>query len=231
MVDLNSAGFIVATAMLAALLLVALAAFVHQWRRMHKRNSACPPDVPCTSRADDESDQEDGEDEDVMVTEEVIPLPMDPEVLGYVRCPRGAPCDLWGGHDHDHDHDHDRERGHEKYLTVTDNAQPRAALHSATGVVELATMEEVVRATRQPRSVMLMYSANCGHCTAMKPAYASAAAQAGCPFYAVDALHVPSIVETYKLAGFPTVFKFEQGRMVAEYSGDRSAPDLLLFSQ
>lgn len=236
-INLNSVGFIVASALMALLLCMALLAFIKQWQRMQKRNSACPPDVECNTRQEEQP-----KEEEVTVTEEVIPV--EPDVFGFVRCPRGTPCDIWDHNEHDRHHHrrqikgdyqdsmHSGESSREiAVASVAGNDSEGAALFSQTGMVELSTISEVFGATKRPKAVILMYATGCGHCTAMKPAYDTAAKQASCPFYAVDAVKVPDIVEKFKLSGFPTIFKFEQGRLAAEYSGDRSAADLLLFSQ
>ena len=258
--DTDIIAYITVASIMAIIFMVALMALVRQWRRLHRGKSACPANVPCTAgqakhdNSDEASDSEDDSVEEVIVSEEVVHRPHD--VVGYVRCPRGEPCtgDLWedwcpcgpgcqcgrecpcraGG-------PCTCNRGAEKAKcgchgqaarVAVENVGTRGvALHSPTGVEEVTSIQDLKRLVNQKRAVVLMYETGCGHCTAMKPAYEAAAHKAACPFLAIDAQNVPEIVEMYHLSGFPTVLKFETGKMVAEYRGDRSEPDLVLFSQ
>lgn len=104
------------------------------------------------------------------------------------------------------------------------------SLHSQPGATLCHSISEVNTAANSRDALILFYSTGCPPCEAFKPVYHKVAKTASIPFYAVDAVQVPDIVNRYNLVGFPTVFKFSNGQIVAEYQGDRSENDLLLFS-
>jgi len=87
-----------------------------------------------------------------------------------------------------------------------------------------------VESSLKKDGVLLVHMQGCPPCEALKPTYEKIAPRAQVPFYAVDAIRVPDIVNRFNLVGFPTIFKFSRGRIVAEYQGDRSEKDLLLFA-
>lgn len=87
-----------------------------------------------------------------------------------------------------------------------------------------------VEAAMKGEGVILMHMKGCPPCEALKPRFFHAAPRAQIPFYAVDAVRVPDIAQRYNLVGYPSVFRFSNGRVVSEYRGDRSEEDLLLFA-
>lgn len=188
----------------AVLLLLGVCALVRQWRTAKK--SGCPADVPCTGA---------GDLPDITAKEEVYTPPPPPAELPI------EPSN-WNKLN--------------KFRMEPDPEE--RAIRSALGdalrggppsVGECHTAVEVAEAARNG-GVVLFYATGCGPCNAFKPVYAAAAARAPLPFYAVDGMAVPEVVQRYNLAGFPTVYKFSGGKIVAQYSGDRTEGDLLMWA-
>lgn len=223
----------VVTAVLVVLFLAALLAFVRQWRRMRRAKTTCPHNQPCAEA--DQADLSEVHEQHVVEAQEraddddFASGDADDDLGG---CPmyglRGAPCtpDMYGHSSSNHSQEAPPTALRHKA------AKPKRAgqvVPQAGQVHECGTLGELEDAIRS-NSVVLMYATGCGHCSAMKPAFESAAVQARVPFYAVDAVQVPELVNRYNLAGFPTIFRFAGGRVVEEYSGDRSARDFVLFA-
>ena len=81
-----------------------------------------------------------------------------------------------------------------------------------------------------PRATVLFYASWCQHCHTMLPEYAEAARQQpGATLARVQCDEQQELVSSHDLRGFPTVLRFEEGRVTQEYSGDRSASDLARF--
>lgn len=204
----------VAVIVLIVLLCLACCAFIRHRRRRVQRIGGCPSNVQCSgappvmpSVEDEPQDEPQAMPQPEWHEPEVQPF----EPSGPTRC-GWAPCssDMY-------------------------TAMPQAApvLHRGppgAGATECRTLQEVVNATQQQNAVVLMYATGCGPCNAFKPTYYQAATQARVPFYAVDAMAVPDLINRYNLVGFPSVFKFSNGRIVGEYSGNRTLGDLLMFA-
>jgi len=194
---------------LLALFLVAVTAFMRQWcRRNRITGRGCPPNVPCsmapTAMPDDRSVEviRDAPD-DAAVVVEVSPYM--PKTCG------GAPCspDMY---------------------QIGSSAAP--TLHRGpghAGCTECKSLSELEAACRKD-AVVLFHMAGCPPCQAFKPTFFQAATRATVPFYAIDAMAVPDVVNRYPLAGFPSVFKFSNGKIVAKYEGNRTESDLLMFA-
>jgi thiol-disulfide isomerase/thioredoxin len=107
---------------------------------------------------------------------------------------------------------------------------PLAALTGGPpALTECRSAVEVAEAARNG-GVVLFYATGCGPCQAFKPVFSAAAVRAPVPFFAVDAMAVPDVIQRYNLAGFPTVFKFSGGKIVGQYAGDRTEGDLLMWA-
>lgn len=72
----------------------------------------------------------------------------------------------------------------------------------------------------------------CGHCTQAKPAFSELAAalkNSDINVYAVDAAENPKVADIAGIQSLPTYKIFANGKMLAEYTGDRSTADMLSF--
>lgn len=195
---------------LLALFLVALSAFIRQWNRRNRASGmGCPPNVPCNTMPASMPDDRSVEvmrdvPEDAAVVIEVNPYM--PKSCG------GAPCSP------------------DMYRS---NPPPRAmgsaALHRGPGAVECRSLSELEAACKKD-AVVLFHMTGCGPCQAFKPTFFQAATRATVPFFAIDSMAVPDVINRYNLTGFPTVMRFSNGKIVAEYQGNRTEGDLLLFA-
>lgn len=185
----------------AVLLLLGVCALVRQWRSAKK--SGCPADVPCTG-ADELPDITAQEEQEYAPPPPPAELPIEPSNWHKFNKFRMAPDPVAQG-----------------IRNVLAGGPP--------GVGECRTAVEVAEAARNG-GVMLFYATGCGPCNAFKPVYAAAAERAPVPFYAVDGMAVPEVIQRYSLAGFPTVYKFSGGKIVGQYSGDRTEGDLLMWA-
>lgn len=79
------------------------------------------------------------------------------------------------------------------------------------------------------KSVVAFTAPWCGHCKAMKPALAEAAAKSSVKFYEISHKSAGDLLAKYSIKGFPEVIRFENGR-ATKYSGDRSASSLVKFA-
>lgn len=196
---------------LLALFLMAISAFSKQWRRRNLvSGKGCPANVPCSVAAPPAMPMEDVQvirdaPDDAAVVVEVSPYM--PKSCG------GAPCspDLY-----------------------QINPQKTPVLHrgpgSASGMaIECTSLAQLESACKQD-AVVLFHMTGCGPCQAFKPTFYQAATKAMVPFFAIDAMTVPDVVNRYNLVGFPSIFKFSNGKIVAEYKGNRTEGDLLMFA-
>jgi thiol-disulfide isomerase/thioredoxin len=94
---------------------------------------------------------------------------------------------------------------------------------------DTATFNKVALQQKQPVLVAFMMN-GCGHCERMKSAYAEAAKNAKIPLAAIIGAD-QQLLQKYEIRGFPTVLLFRGGEMVKKYMGDRSAADLVRFTE
>ncbi|GAM20669.1 hypothetical protein SAMD00019534_038440 [Acytostelium subglobosum LB1] len=84
-----------------------------------------------------------------------------------------------------------------------------------------------------PKTIIMFYSPNCGHCEKMKPAYAEASIIAQDnklgDFASFDCSVERSVCEKYQVQGFPTMIYFSKGKDTYNYDGDRSVTDLVAW--
>lgn len=74
----------------------------------------------------------------------------------------------------------------------------------------------------------------CGHCHDMAPHVKKAQAvlkRASVPVYAVDAEKNSTIIETFKVTGFPELFFLGKDRRLRKYKGPRTAEGILAFAR
>jgi protein disulfide-isomerase-like protein len=87
-----------------------------------------------------------------------------------------------------------------------------------------------------PSVLVMFYAPWCGHCQAMRPAFASAASVmktkniAGV-LAAVDAVAEASLASRYAIKGFPTIKYFKGGKEAFDYELSRSAQDFINFME
>ena len=120
-----------------------------------------------------------------------------------------------------------------RFRRASDGSPPRAAapalvVSSGTAVHDVDDLAAWLR--ENPRATVLFYASWCNHCHAMLPEYDKAAEQAPTATLGrVQCDNQQELVSSYKLRGFPTVLRFENGEVIQQYSGDRSASDLARF--
>lgn len=94
------------------------------------------------------------------------------------------------------------------------------------------TFDEVIK-TKEATLVMF-YAPWCGHCKAMKPAFAEAAAKlhekkSNCLLAAVDATVETTLSSKLSVKAFPTLKFFRNGNYIMEYEKGRSVDDIVQF--
>jgi len=94
------------------------------------------------------------------------------------------------------------------------------------------TFQDIVL-TNKKDCVAAFISRNCGHCTAMKPAFEQAANQSLIPFLLVEqAVAQPAgLLEKYKVEGFPTIIRFSGGLPVGYFKDARTPENLIKFAK
>uniref|UniRef100_A0A2L2Y1B4 Protein disulfide-isomerase A5 n=1 Tax=Parasteatoda tepidariorum TaxID=114398 RepID=A0A2L2Y1B4_PARTP len=94
------------------------------------------------------------------------------------------------------------------------------------------TFDDVINAASS--SLVMFYAPWCGHCKAMKPAFAEAAAKlkeknVDCILAAVDATVERSLATKHSIKAFPIVKYFSHGKLIAEYNKGRTVEDIVQF--
>lgn len=94
------------------------------------------------------------------------------------------------------------------------------------------TFQDIVL-TNKKDCVAAFISRNCGHCTAMKPAFEQAANQSMIPFLLVEqAVAQPAgLLEKYQVQGFPTIIRFSGGLPVGYFKETRTPENLIKFAK
>lgn len=94
------------------------------------------------------------------------------------------------------------------------------------------TFQDIVL-TNKKDCVAAFISRNCGHCTAMKPAFEQAANQSMIPFLLVEqAVAQPAgLLEKYQVQGFPTIIRFSGGLPVGYFKEARTPENLIKFAK
>lgn len=87
---------------------------------------------------------------------------------------------------------------------------------------------------KQDSVLVMFYAPWCGHCNAMKPAYAEAASllkvnKVQGVLATVDATIERGLQAKFEVKGFPTLKYFRNGKFVADYSKQRTVDDLVSF--
>ena len=95
-----------------------------------------------------------------------------------------------------------------------------------------ATFDEVMSAS--PSALVMFYAPWCGHCKAIKPAYAEAAAamkEQDIPgaLVAVDATKETELSKRFSVSGYPTLRYFAGGVLQYDYGYGRTAEDIVNF--
>ena len=104
---------------------------------------------------------------------------------------------------------------------------------TANNVRHLENTEEFYKTIRKEKKPMLVmfYAPWCGHCTRMKPEFASAATKlkgkAVLAGMNVDNQNSYQVRADYNITGFPTVLYFEKGEKVYDYWGERTETGIL----
>ena len=104
---------------------------------------------------------------------------------------------------------------------------------TANDVRHIETTEEFYKTIRKEKKPMLVmfYAPWCGHCTRMKPEFASAATQlkgkAVLAGMNVDNQNGYQVRADFNITGFPTVLYFEKGEKLYDYWGERTEAGIL----
>ncbi|EAL73429.1 hypothetical protein DDB_G0267952 [Dictyostelium discoideum AX4] len=121
---------------------------------------------------------------------------------------------------------------------------PLAPIKSSTGPGSWSHIESQVAhlnvrnfssyISNHPEGVLVMFfTAGCGHCTKMKPAFGEASQIAiekniG-SLAAVDCGVSQKVCEKFKIESYPNIYFFKDGKNVDKYNGDRSVNSLIEF--
>jgi len=106
-----------------------------------------------------------------------------------------------------------------------------AGSQSILHVDSVAAMEGALGAL--PSMLVMFYAPWCGHCNAMKPAYAKAAERVATEgigkLVAVDATQATDLASKYGIRGYPTLKYFKEGQESFEYKFGRDEESLVDF--
>ena len=83
------------------------------------------------------------------------------------------------------------------------------------------------------KEFILVYMSGCGHCTPLLPKWDAASKQntTGINMQKVEMSQGigPELCKKYNITGFPTMIYLENGKKVADYTGERSTNGILSF--
>lgn len=96
---------------------------------------------------------------------------------------------------------------------------------TSSAVIELTKVNVNEYIGGQKTSFVKFYSPNCGHCSAMAPAFEEASTTfTEVSFAGVDCINQKDICDKHKVTGYPTIFLFKPGDKTGiEFKGERSA--------
>jgi protein disulfide-isomerase A1 len=123
-------------------------------------------------------------------------------------------------------------KGPHSYRIVNPKQQKRenySASVSSSSVIDLDSASDVTTFQNflrdHPSAFVWFHASWCGHCVAMKDAYADAASrmQGKVSFIRIDADKFRNLVSHYDVQGFPTMILFTGGKPVKVYDGKRNA--------
>ena len=83
---------------------------------------------------------------------------------------------------------------------------------------------------QNPDAVLMLHAPWCGYCKMMMPNFEEASRDSRVVWGRCDGSEHPSITDALKTQGFPTCYRFQRGRLVKEYDGNRSVRSLLEFA-
>ncbi|CAH0578023.1 unnamed protein product [Chrysodeixis includens] len=97
-------------------------------------------------------------------------------------------------------------------------------------VISDANFEEIISSITP--SFIMFFASWCGHCTQVKPAFSELAAAlkgGDINVYAVDAAENAKVADIAGIQSLPTFKIYANGKVLSEYTGDRSFQDMLNF--
>lgn len=83
----------------------------------------------------------------------------------------------------------------------------------------------------QGKVLVEFFATWCPHCQRQQPITDAAAADLSFPVYQVDVDKSPQLADEYAANGFPTYVLFDNGKPVAEHTGEWPLPNLLAFAR
>lgn len=93
--------------------------------------------------------------------------------------------------------------------------------------------ETFVKGTNGKPGILLVFAAYCNYCTRFKPTFAQLHSRIGNDFnvFALEDKDMTTEIATsLEISGYPTLKFFDKsGRIVSEYTGDRSLESLLVY--
>lgn len=98
-------------------------------------------------------------------------------------------------------------------------------------VIELTQANFHSTLDSMPFAMVAFVSASCGWCKRLMPAYTEAAKQSKVPFCVAEVSKCPDIMKEYQVTGFPTIARFEMGKLVQPlFQQERTVANLLAFA-